>query len=234
MADPVLVGLLDSGVTDDLAHAVAMARAFRPVSERDVETGDPDPDPVGHGSALARVILSHAPDARLLNAQVLGPRGTTSAAAVAAGLDWLASQGAAVINLSLGLQADRDELRAACAAALEAGCVLLGAAPARGAPVYPSAYPGVVRITGDARCAPGEISHLDTAQADFGACVRASIDEPARVVGASAAVGHASGLLAAFFAGTEMRGPDAALQFFEQSAVYRGPERKTAADVRSG
>lgn len=231
MAEPVLVGLLDSGVTDDLAGSVASECAFRPVSDREIETGDPDPDPVGHGSALARVILSHAPEARLLNAQVLGPRGTTSAAAVAAGLNWLAAQGADLINLSLGLPADRDELRAACASALDAGCVLLGASPARGAPVYPSAYPGVLRITGDARCAPDEISHLDTAQADFGACVHASVDEPARVVGASAAVGHATGLLAAHFAGSESRGSEAAKRFFMQSAVYRGPERKTAADV---
>ena len=231
MAETVLVGLLDSGVTDDLSAHVAAGRAFRPTNDNAIETGDPDPDAVGHGSALARVILSHAPNVRLLNAQVLGPRGTTSAAAVAAGLDWLAGQGAALVNMSLGLRADRDELRAACDAA---SCVLLGASPARGAPVYPSAYPGVLRITGDARCAPGEISVLATAQADFGACVRADGDAPSQVAGASAAVGHASGLLAAHFLESAARGTEAARRFFEQAATYHGPERKTAADVGKG
>lgn len=231
MTDPVLVGLLDSGVAEDLAAHVTAGCAFRPTSDSAVGHGDPELDTVGHGSSLARVILSHAPGARLLNAQVLGPRGTTSAAAVAAGLDWLTAQGAALINMSLGLHADRDELRAACDAALAEGCVLLGASPARGAPVYPSAYPGVVRITGDARCAPGEISHLATAQADFGACVRADGESPSPVAGASAAVGHASGLLAAHFSDSDARGGEAARRFFEQAAAYRGPERKTAADV---
>ena len=139
MAEPLLVGLLDSGVGDDLAAQVAAARAFRPTGDEMVEVGETTPDAVGHGSALARVILSHAPGIRLLDAQVLGTRGTTSAAAVAAGLDWLAAQRAALVNISLGLRADRAELGAACAAALAGGCVLLGASPARGEPVYPAA-----------------------------------------------------------------------------------------------
>lgn len=231
MPDPVLVGLLDSGVMDDLLPQVAAGRAFRPINDDEVAAGEPAPDPVGHGSGLARVVLSHAPHVRLVNAQVLGPRGTTSAAAVAAGLDWLAEADATLINLSLGLRADREALRLASAAAQDAGCVLLGASPARGDPVYPSAYPGVLRITGDARCASDEVSLLSSAQADFGACVRGENDGGPPIVGASAAVAHASGLLAAHFSATGERGTDAARRYFEQTARYHGPERKTAADA---
>ena len=236
MVDPVRVGLLDSGVGEDLAAHVGAAAAFGPRDEDAVDRGDAEPDRLGHGSALAAIILRHAPDAALLNAQVLGPRGTTSAAAVAAGLAWLTDQGADLITLSLGLRADRAVLREACAAAIAAGCVLLGAAPARGAPVYPSAYDGVIRVTGDARCAAAQVSHLASAQADFGACVRA-VDERVPIVGAvpiagaSVAVAHACGLVAPAFGLGGARGGAAARDVLVRRADFHGPERKTAADA---
>lgn len=230
MADPVRVGLLDSGVGEDLAAHVGASAAFRPRDEDAVDRGDTEPDRLGHGSALAGIILRHAPDAVLLNAQVLGPRGTTSAAAVAAGLAWLTDQGADLITLSLGLRVDRTVLRDACAAAIAAGCGLLGAAPARGAPVYPSAYDGVIRVTGDARCAAAQISHLASAQADFGACVRAT-DERVPIAGASVAVAHACGLVAAAFAPIDERGGAVARDVLVRRADFHGPERKTADDA---
>ena len=230
MPEVVRVGLLDSGVDDDLVAHVASSAAFRPRDEDTVDRCDVEPDRLGHGSALARIILSHAPAAVLLNAQVLGPRGTTSAAAVAAGLRWLLAEGADVITLSLGLRADRTVLREACAAAVAGDCVLFGAAPARGAPVYPSAYDGVVRITGDARCAGPQISHLASGQADFGACVRAD-DARAPIAGASVAVAHACGLVAAAFAAGGERGVVAARKTLVRGAVYHGAERKTSDDV---
>jgi hypothetical protein len=226
MAEQVRVGLLDSGIGDDLSARVGAAAAFIPIDDDAVERGAAEPDRLGHGSALASVIVHHAPEALLLNAQVLGPRGTTSAAAVAAGLDWLVAEKGDIVTLSLGLSADRAVLRKACAAALAAGCVLLGAAPARGAPVFPSAYEGVIRVTGDARCAADQISYLDTAQADFGACVRGPI------AGASVAVGHACGLLAAEMARAKRGGTDVARETLAGMAVFHGPERKSADDVR--
>jgi hypothetical protein len=224
LAEPVLVGLLDSGVEPGLEPHIEAARAFRPRGQG-VEDGAVSADAVGHGSSIARIILGLAPEARLLNAQVFAARGGTSAAAAAAGLDWLARRGAAIVAMSFGLGADRAVLREACTGA--AGCVLVGAAPARGVPVFPSSYPGVIRVTGDARCARREISHLATAQADFGACVRA----PGAAAGASIAVAHACGLIAAHFLATGERGADAARLFLERAAAYHGPERKTAADA---
>ena len=230
MADPVRVGLLDSGVGEDLAAHVGAAVAFRPHDEDGVDRGAAEPDRLGHGSALAGIILAHAPDAVLLNAQVLGPRGTTSAAAVAAGLGWLVEEGADLITLSLGLRTDRAVLRDACAAAITKGGVLRGAAPARGAPVYPAAYDGVIRVTGDARCAVAQISHLASAQADFGACVRAD-DGAAPIAGSSVAVAHACGLVAGAFGLGGARGGAAARDVLVRRADFHGPERKTAADA---
>ena len=231
----VLVGLADSGVDDGLLARVVAARGFTAGEGEQAQTAAPMPDPVGHGSALARIVLAHAPAARIVNAQIFGARGATSAAVAAAAVAWLAEQGAAVVNLSFGLHEDRAPLRAACARALAAGCALIAAAPARGAPVFPSSYAGVIRVTGDARCGFAEVSHLATAQADFGACVQVQAGAPGagRIAGASVAVAHASGLVAARFAETGARGAEAARAVLAAAAVYHGAERKARHDARN-
>ena len=156
-----IVGLLDSGVEAVLSAHVRASRAF--VDERPA-------NPLGHGSALARIILNHAPHAALLDARVFGEQQRTTPELVAAGLDWLREDGARIINMSFGLRHDRAALRDAVAAAHAAGMILVASAPARGAMVYPGGYAGVIRVSGDARCGPDEISALGGDPAGFGAC----------------------------------------------------------------
>ena len=62
---------------------------------------------------------------------------------------------------------------AACAALLGQGAVLVAAHPARGAPCFPAAYPGVIAATGDARCGWQELSQLGPAL--FGAIIIAPL-----------------------------------------------------------
>lgn len=178
------VGLVDTGVGPALAGSVAAARAFAgaPLAE----------DVHGHGTTVAGIVLHYAPRARLLNAQAFGARARGDAAAVADALRWLIVERARLVNLSLGLPHDRDVLRAAVAEALASGVILIASTPARGAPVYPAAYPGVLRVTGDARCAPGEVSALGGQPADYGACPRDLEGTPG---GASFAAAHVAGLL---------------------------------------
>ena len=99
--------------------------------------------------------------------------------------------------------------------------VLVAAAPARGGPVYPAGYPGVLRVCGDARCGPGEWSHLATAQADFGACPDGPDGRPG---GASLAAARFSALLAGALV-TE-QDADMAVSALIRRAAYHGPERR--------
>ena len=196
--EPILVGLLDSGVSQDLAGRVAAERAFQLGEDGDVRTGAAEPDRIGHGTELARIIVAGAPAVSLLNAQVFGATMATTPVAVAAGLDWLIAEGARVVNMSFGLRHDRDVLREACAAAVDQGAILLAAAPARGPMVFPAGYEGVITVQGDARCANGEISALGSPQADFGAHP-GPLDGPAERQaqgGASFAVAHLCAVLA--------------------------------------
>ena len=126
------------------------------------------------------------------------------------------------------LRADRDVLRAACAAAEAAGVLLVAASAARGAPVFPAAYPGVLRVSGDARCGPEEVSDLEGEPAHFGASPVAS-GATGLVGGASFACARVSGMLAAVLAREPGLGAPAVLARLRALARYRGRERRGVA-----
>ncbi|MBL4802682.1 MAG: S8 family serine peptidase [Emcibacter sp.] len=192
----VKLGLVDSGVAEQQAQYVHSSCGFNVDEMVAIQ-----PDPLGHGTATCDIIRHHAPAVTLYNAQVFDARGVTTAATVAAAIDWLRQEKVDLINLSLGLGHDRPVLREACHQAISAGIILIASSPAQGNAVYPSAYDGVIRGTGDARCAVGDISFLDSKQADFGGCPRAinvPENQPPRIGGASMGTAHISGHAAAY------------------------------------
>ncbi len=229
MTDRVLVGLLDSGVDPGLASHTIAGRAFALAGDGEIEAGPATPDAIGHGSAAARLILAAAPEAGIVNAQVFRASLSTTPAAVAAGLDWLVEEGVRLVNLSFGLRRDREVLRQACEAALDAGVTLFAAAPARGPKVYPGLYERVIEVSGDARCAEREVSTLGGQQADFGACPRPLEPGagPDPLGGASFAAARMTGIAATFLAGEPSAGRDDIRTYLSTRASYHGPERRT-------
>jgi hypothetical protein len=173
-----------SGAEVELANAERGARAVRRCATV--------ADATGHGSRVARLLSRGGAELELMLGQVFLGKAPASAAAVAAALDWAVAEGADLIHMSLGLAADRTVLAAAVGRAVGAGCVVVASVPARGGVVYPAAYPGVIRGTGDARCGPGELSCLGPGF--FGGCTRwvasGAEDGPVGVdVGVGAGVG---------------------------------------------
>jgi Subtilase family len=219
MADPVRVGVVDSGWPVSLKDRVDRARSF-------VTEGGDAQDRLGHGARTLQAIATLAPDARLAVAQVFGDALRTDGGTVARAVDWLIEQGVAVINLSLGVRQDHAPLRAACERARAQGCLVIASTPARGGPVFPAAYPGAVRVMGDARCAPGQHSALLLQHADFGACVLPPDGDRAHA-GASFGCAHLSGRVAALLAGGVARERAAVWQALVTSAAFHGPERRT-------
>lgn len=204
------IAVVDSGCAPVQAPQVQAAAAFE-LGDIGVRQVPASADTLGHGGRVAEILLHCAPQAELLVAQVFRERLTTTAAQVAAAIDWAVANGARLVNLSLGLREPRPVLAEACARALAAGVVLCAAAPARGQAVYPAAFPGVLRVTGDARCAPGELAAIGTAEVDFGAHVR-PLDGSLAGAGASMACAWLSGQAARQLAeGASMDGLRAAL-----------------------
>lgn len=215
------VAILDSGLDPTAALPVRESARFEAL-EPGVRCERALDDVLGHGTRVAQIIASAACRPELLIAQVLDAKGLSSAAALAAAVEWAVARGAHLLHMSLGLSQDRAVLRAAVGAAVNAGALLVAACPARGAMTYPAGYDGVLSATGDARCQADEISLLGGGSAAFGGCVRVGSEEQAR--GASIGAAHVTRFIIAHARPGgrigELRGQLARL------AAYRGRERR--------
>lgn len=221
-APSLLVGVVDSGLPDPAPPGIVAARAFSRGGDGKIRTGATVADPSGHGSQICRLLLDQA--CCLLVAQVFS-RARTSPAQVAAAIDWLVDRGAALINLSLGQRRASVDLRLACERAAKAGVVLVASSPARGAPVFPAAYPMCIAVSGDARCDADEISWLAGETADFGAHPFASAGEPA-AGGASFAAARITARIARLLAAGSA--PGEVVGALRAQASYQGCERRRA------
>lgn len=223
MKPELRIGVVDSGHSAAQRVQVIAGQRFS-LLEDGLAQSDVRDDPLGHGSAVIEAISRRAPAAQICLAQVFDQRGVTSALQIATAIDWLVTQGVRLINLSLGLRQDRSLLREACAAAVARGVLLCASSPAQGSPVFPASYPQVLRVTGDARCTQEQWSWLDSAQADFAACVHGTYPgQSGASLGCAALSGHIAGFL------LEHPGASNAdvIEWLKRSARYRGPERRS-------
>jgi hypothetical protein len=218
---PTLIGIVDSGL--DPLTPWAAARCFRVEAGRIIEA-DATADAIGHATNTIQVIRAGAPWTRLAIAQVFFDSMSTTPDTVAAAIDWLSGLGAAIVNLSLGTTADSPALRERCRRALENGSILIASVPARGPLVFPAAYEGIWRVSGDVRCAPGEFSLVGSARVDFGACPRALHSHSAAAGGASIAAARVTAALGALLEAG--RGPDEAVAEFRAGCTIIGPQCK--------
>ncbi len=197
------IGLIDSGVAAHraLGGAIAAQRGF--VQQSAI--------PAAHGTAVASLLASAAPGARIYVADIYGDTPTGGASsAMARALSWLASERVPVINISL--VGPRNRIVEALVARLSARGFLIVAAVGNDGPaappLYPAAYANVVGVTGvDARSRVLPEAGRG-AQVDFAApgVVRAAApgDRATQVRGTSFAAPTVAGLLA-----ERMRAPGA-------------------------
>lgn len=218
MMPPPAIGLIDTGING----SVASARRFWLDAGGSVVDGPATPDSMGHGTVLAELIRDRSPGCELLCAQVFDHRGVASPLATAAGIHWLLAANVRLINMSFGLREDRQVLADACAQAIAAGVILVASAPAMGNPIFPASYPGIVKVTGDARCEVPDVSVLGGGTADFGASPR--LPTGRMIAGASVAAARITAELALILS----RKPDLsnadALARLRAQARYQGPQ----------
>lgn len=222
MPEPWRIAIIDSGVDREPRLHVLQQQKFVGDGARVTQTPSTG-DLTGHGTTIATIIASAPTFVELISAQVLNAHGRSTAATVAAALSWSLTQRATLIHLSLGLSQDRSVLAERIAQAIDSGVIIVASSPARGARTFPTSYPGVIRATGDARCALEEISHLNTTSAHFGACVRHTRPDSRQFRGASIGAAHLTRFLVSRLTpGTPARDIHACLS---RLAAYRGLER---------
>jgi hypothetical protein len=150
----ISVGIIDSPV-----NARHPALAGVPIAQTSVLSDGERPAPSDHGTAIAGLIAGNpsggypgfAPGARIFAATVFSQgRGSVGARLenVAAGLDWMASQGVRIVNLSME-GSPNAAFEDVLARARAAGLVMIAAAGNEGTatPRYPAASPSTIAVT---------------------------------------------------------------------------------------
>lgn len=229
----VRVGIVDGGFECTVANTRVACSRFVVGEDGLVERAPPDGRPLPHGESVAALVLGGAPSARLIDARIATATSRPTPRLVAAALDWCVAEGAHVVNFSLGLPEDRRVLREACARAVALGVILVAATPARGAPVYPARYSGVLAVSGDARCGAGQWTVLeasDPAGAAYGSCPAGPAGAPG---GASMATARFTGIVGQFITEHRKAGLDGLVDYLATFATWRGRESKRIAEIDS-
>lgn len=148
----IKVAVLDSGVASDNADITPKV-----VARANFTNGKNGEDNYGHGTHVAGIVAATAnnsvgvsgvcPGCTILDGKVLNDSGVGSSSSLANGINWAVTNGAKVINMSLGVRASRT-LEAAVNNAWSKGVVLVAAAGNGNnqAKIYPGAYPNVIAV----------------------------------------------------------------------------------------
>ena len=147
------IGIVDTGVNAWHSHVRGDVDGCRIHVCADGTIGEDEDfrDASGHGTAVAGVLREALPDALLYAVRVFDGNGAAFPTLVARGILRAAAQRCQFINLSLAVPPGpgAQAIAAACAAAQEAGCVIVAAERA-GAPDWlPAALPGVHAVVAD-------------------------------------------------------------------------------------
>jgi len=151
--DKPLIGIVDTGINPWHSHVRGEVRGCRIFIDAGGQICEDDDfsDPVGHGTAVAGVLRQALPQAEIFAVRVFENTLTTYPSLVARGILRAAAEGCDVINLSLALPPGSGAklISGACAAALQAGSVLVAAGDPRRPGLLPASLPGVYGVISD-------------------------------------------------------------------------------------
>lgn len=147
----IKVAVLDSGV--DLDHPDINPKVVGRANFSGAASND---DIYGHGTHVSGIVAAThntegvagvCPGCTILAGKVLNDSGVGSTSGVANGISWAVSNGAKVINMSIGVRASRT-LETAVNNAWNKGAVLVAAAGngSNQTKIYPGAYPNVIAV----------------------------------------------------------------------------------------
>jgi subtilisin family serine protease len=153
-AEVVAIDLLEGRLLPPLdalrgAGAVASAEEIEEAEEavEAVEAEAPGWAAGGHGTAMASLVASFAPGARILPVRVVRGNCRTTLFDVARGIELAADAGADVISVGVGSPRTSPVLELSVHLAQAAGALVVAPAGNAGVVEYPAALPGVIAVT---------------------------------------------------------------------------------------
>ena len=155
------IGVVDTGVNPWHSHVRGDVTGCRIHlgSDGTIEEDGDFRDPVGHGTAVAGVLREAFPEAGIYAVRVFGAADATYPSLVARGILRAAAEQCDFVNLSISIPPGpgEDVLTAACAAVIEAGCVLVASARPERPGWLPASLRGVYAVTADDTLAFGDV-----------------------------------------------------------------------------
>lgn len=210
----ISIAVVDSGIHPSHPHVERVAAGI--AIDETGQTGGDVTDRLGHGTAVAAAIHEKAPDAVLVAVKVFDRSLATSGRALVEAIRWAAMSRISIINLSLGTtNADHEAaLVEAVAMAVEAGALVVAAAPDQASRWLPGVLPGVIGVEADAT-SPRDACRIERLP-DGRVIARASahprpipgVPPERNVQGTSFAVANTTGLLALALEGKALRSID--------------------------
>jgi subtilisin family serine protease len=105
-------------------------------------------DQYGHGTFIASLVLTVAPESQILPVRVLDDEGVGTASGVSAGILWAVEQGADIVSVSIDMPVPSDALKDAIDYANNRGVLVVAAAGNGGLPdlIFPARLGDVVAV----------------------------------------------------------------------------------------
>lgn len=168
------IGVIDTGVNPWHSHVrgeVQGCRIYLDGEGRIAEDGNFS-DLLGHGTAVAGLLRLGLPDAEIFAVAAFSQSLSSYPSLVARAVLRAAAAGCGILNMSLGMLPGPggDILAEACAAALDAGCVIVAAGDPCRPGLLPAALPGVMGVVADDRLAPGVVEMDHGRSYPYSAC----------------------------------------------------------------
>tara|TARA_B100000029_G_scaffold235347_2_gene232481 strand:+ start:4481 stop:6475 length:1995 start_codon:yes stop_codon:yes gene_type:complete len=148
----ITIAIIDTGIDynhPDLGGGFGEGKTV--IGGYDFIDDDSDPmDELGHGTHIAGIITKIAPNSKLLAYRVVNYNGLVKSSDVIRAMDLAVSDGADIINLSLGSMAESDELRKSIKEITKSGIIVVTAVGNSG-PIFgsigdPAKYEDVISV----------------------------------------------------------------------------------------
>lgn len=174
------VAILDSGSSIESFEKIAIK-----IDKNQKATIEPQQElKFNHGEVINSII--NDTDINIYDIQIFDNELRTTPLHIYYALEYLLDKKIDVINLSLGISQDYQEIKELCQKLLDNDTTIVSSYPRRSTvQVFPASYNGVIKVTSEGMCKDDKVVSLDKNQEYFGANPFSSIKE---VAGSSVAV----------------------------------------------
>jgi subtilisin len=165
----IKVAVVDSGINAHHSHVQRVSGGVGITSDAAGLIGFHDDyrDYQGHGTAVAGILRSKAPDVELYSVKVFEEGLRTDSRVLAAAIRSCIANDIRIINLSLGTHqvSEIDALRHACEVAAERGMILVAAGA--GEQLFPASFPCVISVSADEQCGWNDYVYQGGGEVEF-------------------------------------------------------------------